>query len=191
MTIRVLGSQKVTSSSQAHYHLGMSLVRLGQSPAGEETASGLLLDCHTRIRSFAELAVRLAEDDAPDAELADAAARVHRYFTQALPLHVADEERSVAPRLRQIAPETVEALETMEREHRAHDELLARLVPAWEALRSDPRLRRETHADALRLRAELEAHLAAEERLIVPALARLPAEESRAIVTELRARRTK
>ena len=169
----------------------MSLVRLGGKPPGEETAASLLLDCHARIRSFAELAVRLAQEEAADAELADAAARVHRYFTQALPLHVADEERSLAPRLRKLAPHTAAALETMEREHRAHDQLLARLIPAWDALRSDPRLRRDTLADAVRLRALLEEHLAAEERLVIPALAQLPAEEARAIVAELRARRTR
>ncbi len=167
----------------------MSFVHLGRKPATDETPSGLLLDCHARIRSFAQLAVRLAEDDAPNAELADAAARVHRYFTQALPLHVADEEQSLAPRLRRFAPDVGEALATMELEHRAHDEILANLVPAWDALRSDPSLRRDTLDDARRLRSQLETHLAAEERVVLPAIARLPAEEARAILAELRARR--
>jgi hypothetical protein len=79
----------------------------------------------------------------------------------------------------------------MEREHRAHDLLLARLIPAWDSLRSDPRPRDGTRADAVRLQAELEQHLAAEERLIVPALARLPPEEQRAFVEELRSRRSR
>jgi iron-sulfur cluster repair protein YtfE (RIC family) len=116
---------------------------------------------------------------------------VHRYFTQALPLHVADEEQSLAPRLRRFAPEAAAALDAMEREHRAHDEVLARLIPAWEALRADPGVRRETLADARRLQAQLEEHLAVEERLIIPAIARLPADEASAIIAELRARRTK
>src|SRR5262245_17043047 len=116
---------------------------------------------------------------------------MHRYFTHALPLHVADEEQSVLPRLRPLAPEIVDALAAVEEEHRAHDELLARLVPAWDALRSDPARRKETLADVRRLQADLEAHLAAEERTMVPALARLPAAEARAIVDELRARRAR
>jgi iron-sulfur cluster repair protein YtfE (RIC family) len=169
----------------------MSPVQIGKKVAGEETPAGLLLDCHARIRFFADLAVRLATQDAPDAELTEAAAGVYRYFTEALPLHVADEEESVSPRLRRFAPETADALRTMERQHRAHDELLARLIPAWGELRSDPRRRRDTHADAVHLRSELEEHLVAEERAVIPVLARLPHEEQRAFVDELRARRPK
>ena len=41
------------------------------------------------------------------------------------------------------------------------------------------------------LRAELERHLAAEEQLVVPTVARLPADEQRAILDEMRARRRK
>jgi iron-sulfur cluster repair protein YtfE (RIC family) len=167
----------------------MSFVRLGQKPPAAETPASLLLDCHARIRSFARLAVRLASEDAPDAELTDAAARVHRYFTKALPLHIADEERSIAPRLRRFAPDAAEALAAMEREHRMHDELLARLVPAWDALRLDPRGRQDTLADARHLETQLEEHLLAEERAVLPALDRLPAAEARGIVDELRARR--
>jgi iron-sulfur cluster repair protein YtfE (RIC family) len=168
----------------------MGIVRLGSRPPIDETASSLLLDCHARIRSFAQLAVRLAEAEATDSDLTDAAARVHRYFTQALPLHVADEEQSLAPRLRRFAPDSAEALAAMEREHHAHHGLLARLLPAWHALSSDPQLRRDTLTDARRLQIELEEHLAAEERLIIPAMARLPEEEARAMVVEMRARRS-
>jgi iron-sulfur cluster repair protein YtfE (RIC family) len=167
----------------------MSLLRTGAKPPAEQTPASLILECHARIRSFAAIAVRLAGEDAPEAELCEAATGVHRYFTQALPRHVADEELSVAPRLRQFAPETGDALAAMEREHRAHEELLARLIPAWESLRADPGPRRFTLADATRLQAALEEHLAAEERLVVPALVRLPGAESDAIVEELRQRR--
>jgi iron-sulfur cluster repair protein YtfE (RIC family) len=163
----------------------MSLMR---KPPVEQTPANLILECHARIRSFAAIAVRLAGEDAPEAEVAEAATAVHRYFTQALPLHVADEERSLAPRLRQFAPDTSEALAAMEREHRAHEALLARLIPAWESLRADPGPRRATLADAARFQTALEEHLVAEERLVVPALLHLPAAESSAIVDELRQR---
>jgi hypothetical protein len=165
----------------------MSLVQLGARSPREPTVAELLLECHARIRAFTQLAVQLPAPDAPDAEIADAAARVHRYFTQALPLHVADEELSIAPRLRLLVPD---ALAAMEREHRAHEELLASLVPAWAALREHPDGRRATHAPAARLQSVLEEHLAAEERLVIPALARLPAVELGAIAAEMRRRRS-
>ena len=167
----------------------MSTIRLGPKPAADETPAGLVLDCHARIRTFSGLAVTLATAAAPDAEVADAAARVHRYFTVALPLHVADEEQSLAPRLRRYAPDTLAALDDMEREHRAHDALLAGLVAAWAAIGEDPARRAATAEAAARLRAELERHLAAEERLVVPALAGLPTDEQQAILEEMRARR--
>jgi iron-sulfur cluster repair protein YtfE (RIC family) len=167
----------------------MSLVRLGARATREPGAPELLLECHARIRTFAALAVRLATAPASESELADAAARVHRYFTEALPLHVADEERSVAPRLRRLAPDTALALDRMEREHRAHDSLLAILIPAWASLRSEPGAKTSLAADAAHLQSLLEEHLAAEERLVIPALARLPADELRALVDEIRARR--
>lgn len=167
----------------------MSTIRLGAKPAADETPAGLVLDCHARIRTFSGLAVTLATAAAPDAEVADAAARVHRYFTQALPLHVTDEEQSLAPRLRRYAPEVLAALGDMEREHRDHERLLAGLIAAWAAIGGDPGRRAASADAAAHLRDELERHLAAEERLVVPALARLPADEARAILDEMRARR--
>jgi hypothetical protein len=60
----------------------------------------LLLECHERIRSFIGLAGRLANcGPVSDTEVSDAAARVVRYFSESLPLHVADEEESILPRL--------------------------------------------------------------------------------------------
>ena len=167
----------------------MSLVRLGTRSSNAPDAATLLLECHTRIRNFSGLAVKLATVDAPDAELTDAAARVHRYFTQALPLHVEDEERSLAPRLRRFAADAAAALDDMEREHRAHAELLRILVPAWDSLRADPKGRSRTLADATLLQTLVEEHLAAEERLVIPALARLSVEELGALAGEMKARR--
>jgi iron-sulfur cluster repair protein YtfE (RIC family) len=167
----------------------VSLVRLGQKPPADETPEGLILDCHARIRTFCDLAVKLATEAATDEALADAATRVHRYFTQALPLHVADEEQTLAPRLRRFAPETLAALTAMERQHREHEPLLDGLIRAWRGLVADPGPRAASAGDAARLRAELERHLGDEERLIVPALARLPGEERRSFVDEVRQRR--
>jgi iron-sulfur cluster repair protein YtfE (RIC family) len=167
----------------------MSLVRLGARSPAAPGAGALLLECHARIRSFAELALQLATLDAPAPEISDAAARVHRYFHEALPLHVADEEHSVAPRLRRFVPEAAAALDAMEREHRGHDELLARLLPAWASIRDGNSLRERTLPDATLLSSRFAEHLAEEERIVIPALARLPPDEGSALTGEMRARR--
>ena len=55
------------------------MLQIGTRPRAEEGPVELLLACHARIRSLTELAVRLAgRDPAPDAEVAEAARRVHR-----------------------------------------------------------------------------------------------------------------
>ncbi len=158
-------------------------------------AADLLLECHERIRRFASLAGALATwpDPRPD-DVAEAAARVVRYFEQALPLHVRDEEESIRPRLLASAdPVVARALDDMAREHDEHEPLLAALLPRWQALVADPSrlatLRDDLARDAAALQELLERHLAAEERVVVPALRALPADESAAIVAELRARR--
>src|SRR5690606_15926791 len=61
----------------------------------------LLGECHARIRRFVELAHEAAiRMDAPVEQVIQACADVERYFVEALPLHVADEEESIAPRLK-------------------------------------------------------------------------------------------
>ncbi len=66
------------------------MLQIGQKPrtADADDPEAMLLDCHARIRNFSALSVRLASPDvAAEGEIADAAARVHRYYTVALPLH--------------------------------------------------------------------------------------------------------
>ena len=170
------------------------LTRLG-APATSEDSVGLLLECHDRIRSFLALARRIAEAGPGAREgVADAAARVSRYFREALPLHARDEEESILPRLRGREPAVDEALAEMAREHAAHGPPLAALVAGCDALAADPG-RLDAVAPALaRAAAELDAHFAEhlrrEEGVIFPALRRLlAAEDDAAIVRELRARR--
>lgn len=161
----------------------------------EAHAADLLLECHERLRQFAALGVALAAwpDPRPD-DVADAAVRLVRYFEQALPLHVRDEEESVRPRLMATASlELRRALDDMSREHEDHDALLAKLRPRWRALSEQPTrldgLRHELARDAATLHEQLERHLALEETLVIPAVRALPAGDAAAIVAELRARR--
>lgn len=146
----------------------------------------LLHDCHARIRRFGAMAGSIAAaDDAADAEVRDAALAVARYFREALPLHVADEEHSIAPRLHGVDA----ALAAMHREHEAHGPLVADLIETCTRVAEAPARRAELAAPAAAAVAAFEAHLADEERTIFPAIARLSAEDQAAIVAELRARR--
>lgn len=165
------------------------------TPRPSEDVVDLLLECHARIRSFSELAVRLGEAASPSpAEVADAAARVHRYFAEALPLHARDEEESLLPRLAGRDPGVDAALVTMHADHVGHGAVLDPVLALCAELAAAP----ERHAElapalaraARLLGAHFEAHLASEEATVFPAIARLlPDEERRRIVAELRARR--
>lgn len=154
----------------------------------------LLLECHGRIRTFTGLAEALGRrSDAPASEIVEGCARCERYFTEALPLHVEDEERSVLPRLRGRDAELDRALEEMQHEHARHEASIAALLDASRALRERPEDRGRAEAlaaAAVALGAELEAHLRHEEQLIFPAVRRFfsPADHLAAI-GELRARR--
>lgn len=170
------------------------LTRLG-APATPDDAVALLLECHDRIRTFVALARRIAAAR-PDelAGVAEAAARVARYFTEALPLHARDEEESILPRLRGRAEDVDAALETMAREHREHEGPLDEVVAACGALARDPARLGELAPALARAAAALDAHfilhLRREEEIVFPAMRRLlTREDDAAIVRELRARR--
>lgn len=157
-----------------------------------ETLVSLLAACHERIRSFAALAARVAEPGHTDAMRSDACARVGRYFGEALPLHVRDEEESVCPRLVGRSPELDAVLTRMAEQHGEHEADVAELVarcahvvahgPNSHALLA-------VAAVAARLTLAFEVHLAAEEAELFPHVAALPQAEQDAIVAELRARR--
>ncbi len=171
------------------------LTRLGQARAGESLTE-LLLACHARIRRYAAMAETLALPATaarPPAEIADGADGVRRYFEVALPLHVADEELSLTPRLLRHAPTTAAALATMRREHGEHAPLVAAVIACCREVALDPRalprLAPALAVDARALAAAMDDHLAAEERELFGAIPDIPAAEQAAIVAELRARR--
>ncbi len=171
------------------------LVQLSTHPT---TAPGdlteLLTDCHGRIRYFLRLAQRAAHEPPSSADaVSEACARVERYFTLALPLHVVDEEHSIAPRLRGLDPAVDEALREMSRQHRRQDATLIRFLAALSRVQRTPtnsaelqQLARHTSA----LMREMDEHLALEEAVIFPAIGRLLSSELQtAIIGELRKRR--
>jgi len=165
-----------------------------QHPSGSNDLVGLLDACHQRIRRFVALAREAALNRAvPPDQIAQACADVERYFVEALPLHVADEEESIQPRLRGLSPAVDRALDVMAHQHQQHVPKLEALLRATARVRSTPQdegARTELAAAATALEAELEEHLALEERVIFPAIREiLPREAQSTIIDELRQRR--
>ncbi len=174
------------------------MIRLGsphRQPARPGDVVDALLDCHARIRDFVALALRLASASGlAAAEAQQAAGDVRRYFEVALPLHAADEEASILPRLRGLDPAVDAELDHMRREHAEHERAVGRLVAACRAIQERPdELGRAAPAlaeAARELDGQFAAHLDREERVIFPAIrTRLDREAQEAIRAEMRARR--
>lgn len=167
-----------------------SLIRSAEPPA--EGPLALLGACHARIREHLRMARVLVQASGaePESAIAATAGAVDRYFRTALPLHIEDEEKSVAPRLSTAQDG---ALARMRGEHRAHELRCAALLALTEAIEREPHRLREVRAALAEvvpsLCTELEAHLVHEEEALFPAIAALSAHDARAIVAEIRARR--
>lgn len=156
----------------------------------------MLLECHERMRRLLAIAARLARAmHAPASEVAEAAASLHRYFEQALPLHEQDEELSVAPRLLALEGTGAlsAALSAMAAHHTRTHAILAELLPLWERVGRAPRALDELHASldahTLALSSLLGEHLSMEEVNIFPMIDRLPEGTRAQIVIEMRRRR--
>lgn len=158
---------------------GLTVLGTQPSRSAEEDPVGLLLECHTRIRTFISLARKVAmQADVPVEQLHEAAARVRRYFTQAYPLHVLDEDTTLEPLLMACGDEPVkQALHTLHAQHRALDPLVDALVDRCEALlRGEGELRtvrEEIGRAAGALHGEMEQHLSLEEAEVMPAARKL------------------
>jgi iron-sulfur cluster repair protein YtfE (RIC family) len=167
-----------------------------QAPA-PSTAVEMLQGCHVRIRHFLQLSRTLAEAvDVPQNEIAEAAASITHYFSEALPLHEADENQTLFPRLYDAAPlgsPLREAAKTMVEQHRIIDELVAELLSLCGAIHRQPerlpslaqRLRQVTSA----LDQIFVSHLHMEETVIFPALQRFPPSQLEEITNEMQQRR--
>ena len=105
-----------------------------------EDALDLLTGCHQRIRYFTAAAIKLAHaQGASPEDIRQAAAGVHRYYSVSLPLHEADEELTLRPRLDAVGSERVRhALAAMHDQHQAIDELIERLLPLLMLVERNP-----------------------------------------------------
>lgn len=169
------------------------LIAIGRR-AKSEGLVDLLLECHGRIRNFVQLAKHVGQRrDVTASEVVDACRACERYFIEALPLHVADEELSVLPRLRGLSPDVDDALATMHTQHREHEPLLCALLERLRAVREAPdeaELRARLAFVANALEEELGRHLKLEEEHLFPIIRRdMPEETQARVIDELRARR--
>lgn len=161
-----------------------------------EDAVDLLLGCHQRIRHFTGVAVKLAHaQGAASDEVVQAAASVHRYYSVSLPLHEADEEDTLRPRLNILADEKVRhALLAMHDQHQAIDDLLERLLPLLVMVKGNPETLPAAGSEICSITRALEemftAHLQMEEEVIFPAIrASLPEGEQAEMLQEMQDRR--
>lgn len=170
-----------------------NLVQLGAAPARTETLQDLIMECHTRIRHFSRLALTIAARPELSAdEVKEGAAQCLRYFTVALPLHVQDEEDSIAPRLTGHSPELDATLAQMRAQHLEHETRVEAQLKALDAVIKRPNAvtRRQLALVSATLETDFEAHLRLEELQILPLFNKLLKPSVQAeIIKELRARR--
>jgi iron-sulfur cluster repair protein YtfE (RIC family) len=158
------------------------LFSIGKKSTDAEDLVGALAACHARIRSACATACAIAESGEDAREESEA---VRRYLTEALPLHVTDEDESLAPRLRGKDPTLDATLARLAADHHAHEELVAAVVDALE--RGD---RGALRRAAPVLRDALETHLVDEETNVFPAIrAHVGTEEEAAVRAEMKQRR--
>jgi hemerythrin-like domain-containing protein len=166
--------------------------------SGFDDPLGMLQDCHRRIERFLAILCDLAERAHARALTSEEASAIRgalAYFREGGRRHTADEEESLFPRMRTLAPPgTLDPLDHLEDDHREADQLhddVDRLYSGWLAagplnLTPEQSLLDKTR----RLRALYAEHIQTEETTVFPAAARiLDRATIAAIGSEFRARR--
>ena len=166
--------------------------------SGFEDPLGMLQDCHRRIERFlailCDVATRAHARSLNDEEAAAFRAALS-YFREGGRRHTADEEESLFPRIRSVAPAgTLDPLNHLEREHREADQLhddIDRLYSEWlSAGALDTADQQSMLEKTQRLRALYSEHIHTEEATVFPAAARLLDRAALAAIgTEFRVRR--
>lgn len=162
---------------------------------------GLLSDCHRRIERFLQILLTVATQaggGALDAEHRRALEAGLRYFREAAPKHIADEEEDLFPRLRQhrsahTAPVFAD-IDRLEAEHKTADAWHRQVDQFGERWLSDNFLPPEEAAQLKDLLTSLsglyQAHIRLEEDRVFPAArGRLAEEELRAMGHRMAQRR--
>lgn len=160
---------------------------------------GMLQDCHRRIERFLAILCDVAERAHARALTSEEAAAVRvalAYFREGGRRHTADEEESLFPRMRSVAPAgTLDPLDHLEDDHREADQLhddVDRLYTSWlgPGAALEPARQQALLDKTRRLRALYADHIRTEEATVFPAAARiLDRDAIAAIGSEFRARR--
>jgi hemerythrin-like domain-containing protein len=153
----------------------------------------VLLEAHVEARQVVTLASALASKSAT-ADSRETAQHVSDFLEWLLPLHCADEERSLVPRLAGKHAALDRSLDALRRQHLSLEAPLTRLrLLCCMVARDVSRLhvlRFELAAAAEDLRTRLDEHLAFEEAAVFPALKRvLFVDELEGIAAEMLERR--
>jgi len=180
----------------------MRFSRIDLNPGtGEPAATSpqeLLQGCHARIRHYVQLGRTLATTrGVAEAEVADAAAAIYRYFNLALPMHEADEDETIYPRICSAQPAgglVLDAAKAMVEQHRAINELTVELLELCATLDRTPTRLTQLAPELDHVTRALEqvfgAHLLLEETVIIPALTDLfPPEVITEMLNEMNDRR--
>ena len=166
--------------------------------SGFDDPLGMLQDCHRRIERFLAILCDVAERAHARSLTEEEAAAIHAaltYFREGGRRHTADEEESLFPRIRAVAPAgTLDPLDHLEDDHREADQLhddIDRLYSDWlTAGALDPAHQQSMLQKTQRLRALYADHIHTEEATVFPAAARILDRDALAAVgSEFRARR--
>lgn len=143
-----------------------------------------MLACHERIRRFLDGAHKLATlDDPADPRARAAALACARYFREGLPLHALDEDTSLAPRLRRVAPRAIgAALDRIAAEHEHIHTAIDAMLPWLDATAATGVVPRELGPTVDTLAGRLLPHLALEEELVFPAARRWICDPDQALI---------
>jgi hemerythrin-like domain-containing protein len=161
------------------------MITIGAAPSSDFTDPlGLLSDCHRRIERFLGLLIIVCEQargGSLNDDQREALDTALRYFRKASPLHNADEEESLFPRMRTAGSQeligALEALHGLEDEHRGSEAMLAtvdELGTGWLENDALPATELDKLVSRLfRLRSVYERHIGVEDREIFPLAGRL------------------
>ena len=153
----------------------------------------VLLDAHVATRQMVSLASALCSQSCT-AQTRETAQSIADFVEWVVPLHCADEDVSLAPRLAGRDRAVDVALRQMHREHLALEAPLSRVRLLCSMVARDVTrmhaLRFELARAAEELSAQLERHQAYEESTVIPALKRLLyVDELESIAAEMQTRR--
>lgn len=160
----------------------------------EHSPLAILLECHGWIRRFLREAWKLSEADAEDlVAVQTSAAETLKFFLTVMPVHLAEEQETMLPRLQGASEKLDQALAHMVQDHEERDQTLQEVIGYCQILSRHPESLekvRESFRRCTRLLAvELESHMMAEERDIFPNIENLPAATQMEMVEEMRLRR--